>query len=405
MEVKSQEAGFGDGVAVGEEHSPQGAMDLWDAVGVLYARRRFIAWVTGGAAVASVVIALLLPRWYAAEARVLKPEGGGLSLLGMVDRATGGLSSLLGGGGNYTRYLTILTSRSMMEDVIERFDLVQVYNMADKENAMYWTTEKLRKNVEFDVSLDFDYLAVRAYDREPERAAAMANYLVERLNEENSRLTSEAARQTRVVVEQRLRRAEADLDSVRSQLQAFQETHGVVELEAQAQAAMTSVAGLKAEVARLEIQHQTLAQQYGPDNPRVQAAREARDAAQAEVNRVLGGRDALLPFSMQALPELGRRYAELIQAQLIQARIIETIYPLYEQAFFQEQSQAQAVQVVDEAVPPVLPARPARRVIVILATFSAFALAVLFVLLSAWWHRCAPWIAYRFQMASGPRAS
>lgn len=400
MEVKPQEAGFGDGVAVEGEPSAPAPMDLWDVAGTLYGRRKFIAWVTGVAALVSVVIALLLPRWYAAEARVLKPEGGGLSLLGMVDRATGGLGSLLGGGGEYTRYLAILTSRSMKEDVIERFDLLRVYKLEGKEHPMFQATEKLAKNVEFEVALDYDYLAVRAYDREPERAAAMANYLVERLNEENARLTSENARRTRLVVEQRLHRAEAALDSVRSQLQDFQETHGVVELETQAQAAMASVAGLKAEVARLEVQYQALAGQYGPDNPRVQAAREARNAAQAEVNRVLGGHDALLPFSMQALPALSRRYVELVQDQLVQTRIIETIYPLYEQAIFQEQSEAQAVQVIDEAVPPVLPARPSRRLLVVGVTLTAFLLACVFVLAQVWLRRSAPTIARRLEGAA-----
>src|SRR5690606_8596840 len=159
---------------------------------------------------------------------------------------------------------------------------------------------------------------------------------------ENARLTSESARRTREVIERRLNRATADLDSVRSELQAFQETHGLVELEAQAEAMMQSAASLRAEVARLDVQYQTLVQQYGPDNPQVRAARQARAAAQQQINQVLGGRDALLPVAMRDLPALTTRYAQLMQEQLIQREVLETIYPIYEQALITETSEAEA---------------------------------------------------------------
>ena len=93
---------------------------LWWAASVLYARRWLIAAVTVLAAVASVLIALSLPKWYQAEARVLLPKGG-LSAGSLLNSIAPGVGSLLGGGGGYTRYLAILTSRSMMDDVVERF--------------------------------------------------------------------------------------------------------------------------------------------------------------------------------------------------------------------------------------------------------------------------------------------
>jgi uncharacterized protein involved in exopolysaccharide biosynthesis len=394
--------GFSEGGRPSVEH-PRTTPTFWEAIGVLYARWKLIAGVTFAMALASVVIALLLPRWYAAEARVLQPESGTLSVLGMINQATGGLGSLLSGG-EYTRYLAILTSRSMMEDVVGRFDLVDVYGIEEGTRAVPEAVEKLRKNVEFEVSLDYNHLTVRAFDRDRERAAAMANYMVAGLNERNAALSSQSARQTRVLVEDRLAQAQADLDSVRAELQAFQEQHGVVQLEAQTQAFMQSLASLRAEAARLEVQYQTLARQYGPDNPQVIPARDARDAAAAEVRRALGGQDALLPVAVQQLPGLARRYAELMQDQLIQQQVIETIYPLYEQALFQEQNEAEAVQVVDQAVPPVLPARPSRRLIVIGATLSALLLVCLYVLANAWLRRNAAALSARLHAGAAQAA-
>ncbi|MEP0545426.1 MAG: Wzz/FepE/Etk N-terminal domain-containing protein [Rhodothermales bacterium] len=403
MEIKTQETTHGDGLALEDEaRREQASQTLWTGLAILWQRRRFIAGVTALAAIVSIVVALLMPKWYAGEARVLRSEGG-MSIMGMMDRASGGLSRLLGaGGGDYVRYLAILTSRSMLESVVEEFDLVRVYDIEadDDENPLDMAVEELTDNVEFDVDVEFDYLAVRAYDKDPEQAAAMANFIVAQLNEANARLTSQSARESRIFIEQRLRKAESDLDSVRGELQQFQEANGFVELESQAQAFITSMATLKGQVAEAEVRYQTLAQQYGPDNPQVQAARTALQAARRQVNAALGGQDAMLPVSMQELPSMSRRYAELMQDQLIQAEVIENIYPLYEQSLFQERSEASAVQVVDEAVPPMRAAKPSRRMIVVVVTLSAFMLACLFAFAHAWLWQNRAQLAHRLHAAS-----
>lgn len=401
MEIKETEREPSNGAT--DVASPyfgdQAEQALWVAAATLYRRWRLIAAITLGAAVLSVLLAFSLDKWYAAEARVLQPEGGGLSLSGVLGEVAGGLD-IFGAGGEYTRYLAILTSRTMMEDVVEAFDLVTVYELEDSEVPVYDAINLLDDNVEFEVSLDYDYLGVRAYDRDPERAAAMANFMVNALNTEYAALSSSSARLTRVFIEQRLEEALADLDSVRSEIQAFQEQYGVVELESQAQAFMTSMAGLKAEAARVEIQYETLVRQYGPDNPQVQAARGALSAARSQVRGALSGRDALMPVAMDELPALSRRYAELMQDQLIQAQIVETIYPLYEQSAFQERRDAVAVQVVDEAIPPVEAARPSRRLVAIGITLSAFLVACVFVLAQAWLRRNYRLVAQRLNQAA-----
>ena len=402
MEIQTEETTHVSSLALEEIEArrQQASATMWHVIAVLWHRRRFIAGITAIATVIAVTIALLMPKWYAAEARVLRSEGG-MSLLNMADRATGGLSRLLGGsGGDYVRYLAILTSRSMMEGVVDEFDLVRVYGLEDAENPVGFAVEELTDNVEFVVDPEFDYLAVRAYDKDPEQAAAMANFMVAQLNEENTRLSSQSARESRVFIEQRLRQAEADLDSVRSEVQSFQEANGLVELESQAEAFMSSMAEMKGQVAQAEVQYQTLAQQYGPDNPQVQAARAAVQAARRQVSSALGGQDSLLPVSMRDLPAMTRRYAGLMQEQLIQAQVIETIYPLYEQALFQERSEASAVQVVDTAVPPIRAARPSRRLIVLVTLISAFLLTAVFVIAQAWLDQNYRGLAQRFDEAA-----
>lgn len=397
MEIQTEETGLANGRLSGDVRMED---TLWQAAGTLYQRRRFIAGVVLIACVLSIIVALLLPRYYMSEARLLEPEGDGLSMLSGIGAVGGGLGNLLGtGGSEFNRYLSILTSRSVKESVVEEFDLIRQYGLEEEEAPLESALAELDENIEFAVDDIYLFLAVRAYDPDPVQAAAMANFMVDELNATHARLSSATARQTRLAVERRLQRAELDLDSIRTAIQTFQEENGVVELEAQAEAFLQSVAASKAELAQAEVQYQALLQQYGPDNPQVRAALEVLRAGRLQVQGALGGRDALLPVSMQDLPAVTRRYAELMQGQLTQAQIIEALYPLYEQAFFQEQNESVAVQVVDEAVPSSQPARPSRRAIVVLVAISSLLLATAYVLLLAWWQRNYHVFARRLQSA------
>jgi len=91
-----------------------------------------------------------------------------------------------------------------------------------------------------------------------------------------------------------------------------------------------------------------------------------------------------MPVALRDVPALARRYGTIMQEQMIQARLIETIYPLYEQAQFQERNEAQAVQVLDPAIVPTQAARPSRRMIVATTVLTALFGACLFVLAHAW---------------------
>jgi tyrosine-protein kinase Etk/Wzc len=384
MELKTERP-LEDNLALANQpHSRSHSDALWQMVGVLYARRRLIGIVTGSVLVISLIISLLMPRWYMAEARVLQPEAGATSMAGLIETVMPGARALLGKkAGDYTRYLAILTSRSMMDRAVERFDLETVYETQGTQDPRGRAIKALRGNTDFRVSLEYDYLAVQVLDRDPQRAADMANYFVAQLNEAHARLSSQNARHSRIFIEERLRETEAGLDSARARMQAFQEQYGVLELGTQASVFLESVAQAKAGVAQADVRYQMLLRQYGQDNAQVQAARDARDITRAQMAAMLGGREELMPVALRNMPAVGRRYTELMQEVMIQTKIMELVRPLYEQARFQEQNEALAVQVVDEAVVPVLKAKPKRAFIVLGATLSALILVIVFLLVHA----------------------
>ena len=372
-----------------------GADTFWWAARSLLRRRWFIIIATVLAGVGSIAISLALPVWYKAETRVLLPESGS-SFLGMLESAVPGAASILSGpGGEYTRYLSILTSRTLLDRTVQRFDLENVYETTESVDPRAQAIKELNENLDYVVALDFDYLSVGIFDRDPRRAANIANYMVEELNQQNIVLTAANARQTRQFIEQRLDEVSVLLDSAQVALQAFQERHGVLDIEQQGAAFFEALAGIRAEIVTLEVQYGALRRQFGDENAQVSAARDQVRAAQASLNRFMRGEDELMPVALRNLPEVSYQYARLYREVVIQANILEAIHPLLEQARFSEKNDALAVQVLDPAIPPTKKARPKRAIIVIAATASVFMLVCVFLLAWSWWRDNHAWVAER----------
>jgi capsule polysaccharide export protein KpsE/RkpR len=383
------------GVA-GEERRDRAQRTLWQVAGTLFRWRKFIGAVTGVVAVLAVVISLLLPDWYRASTRLLLPEdsGGGLTsvLLGDLSSAA---QSLLGGGGDYVRYLAILSSRTTMKSVIERFDLTRVYEVEDNKTPLKDAMELLAENADFVIDDEYEFLSIEVLDKDPQRAADMANFFVHELNRINGDLSALTAGNLRGYVERRYGEAQRVRSNLLDSLRAFQQRYGVFDLEAQTEAYFSQLAELRVYAIQLEIQHEALRERVGPNNAQVLSLQDMVEAANRKYRAALAGREQVLPIPQASVPDAVRQFADFTLERTIQERILELVAPMLEQARFEEQREREAVQVLDVAVPPVEKAKPYRAVICIFATLSAFILAILFVLAYDWWERNYAVIAQR----------
>ncbi|GAB5537194.1 MAG: GumC family protein [Rubricoccaceae bacterium] len=372
---------------------------LWWIAGVLFRRKWLIIGFTFLASVAAAGLSLQMPNWYRAEARVLLPESGG-GLSGLLDAVAPGAGAILGqGDGNFTRYRAILTSRTTLETVVDQFDLVEVYETQEEPVPEGAALRQLAENTDFPVSLDYDYLGVQVLDRDPTRAAQIANVLVGLLNERHIEMSASSARENRLFLERRLTEAETELDSVLAEMQAFQEQSGVVEIESQTTALMTAVAEAQGQLARTEVEYEALRSLYGDENPDVQAAAAAVASARRQVSGLAGGDQAMMPVPIRQLPAVGRRYAQLTVELTTQKAILEVVRPLYEQSVLTERQEVSAVQVLDPAIPPTQKAEPRRTILVLGAAFAAGLLITALVLLATWLRQRGPAVAAQLRSA------
>jgi capsule polysaccharide export protein KpsE/RkpR len=374
----------------GEETLPAGKSrsTFWQFLFVLTNWKWFIlVWFAGIMIVVTIVL-LLVPRWYKAEASVLPPKESnilnGLSGLSSVMQSVSPLLSRTGIGSSsptYT-YLAILNSRSVMDSVIRRFDLVSVYNISSY--PLERTEKELRENSIFDID-ENDALNITVLDKDANRAADMANYFVTLLNQIFVKVSVEEAHNNRLFLQQRYEKNLVDLRGAEDTLQAFQQRFKIYDMPEQAKAAIAAGADLEAQRIAADVQLGVMRQQYGEDAPQVKLKKlEVQQLSQKLEDMQTGsGSDfnkgaSVLP-AFKNVPELGIAYLRLYRDYEIQTKLLEFTLPLYEQAKIEEQKDTPAVIVLDKAIPPERPTVPKRMFIEIIFAFVALSFLVYFV--------------------------
>ncbi len=375
--------------------------DYWH---VVYTNRRMIITFVLFAFVASLVVSLLLPKTYKATARILPPQSGSGGLASLIAQDEGLLgsmaSSLAAGKTPAELYVGILKSRSVADQLSKRFGLKKLYRAKYREDVY----RKLARFTEVRIDRKSRIISISVEDRDPERAAAMANAYVEALDGINRRLNISEGQKKSRFLQQRLKKVEADLKRAEDLLRAFQEKYKLVSLQQQAEAVIKAATELRAQIIASQTKLEVL-RQFGTERQneavrlRAQIKELERQLARIEgsgnKNRADEGetdQGALVPLSR--LPELGLELARLTREAKIQEKLYGLITSQYELAKIEAARDVNVIQVLDRAVAPEKKAGPNRRAIVVVACFTAFLFAILLAfgmesLPSSWQRRIA----------------
>jgi uncharacterized protein involved in exopolysaccharide biosynthesis len=134
-------------------------------------------------AIAAVIYSAMTPKMYEAKATILPPEltvfAGARAGVG----GAGGLLSSLGLAENSATNIVLgmLKSETMADALIEKFDLKKRYDVPTRSKAL----KQLSNATRFAVSKE-NVVTVYVEDRDPEIAAAMANFYLEHLETMNA---------------------------------------------------------------------------------------------------------------------------------------------------------------------------------------------------------------------------
>jgi tyrosine-protein kinase Etk/Wzc len=168
--------------ALQQPTSPDDAINLVDLLIVLAKHKKMILVLTFAAALVAVGISLLMPNIYTGMSKILPPESSKSSsvnsiMLAQLGGLTGTAGAALGLKDPNALYLAMLKSRNIMEKIVRHFDLQTVY----EEKTMTDALKALEKESTITSGKD-GVIVVEVDDKDPQRAAALANAYIEELN-------------------------------------------------------------------------------------------------------------------------------------------------------------------------------------------------------------------------------
>lgn len=363
---------------------------------VLWGGKRLIARIALVGIATGVILAFLLPIRYTSVARLMPPNGqsnSGMAMFAAMSGKSSGLAGvagdLLGVNGSGALFVGILGSDTLQDRLVQRFSLKQVYGDRLDQDAR----KDLAERTAIAEDRKSGIITIRVTDRDPHRATAIAQAYVEELNRLSGELSTSAAHQERVFLEERLKDVKLDLDQAAIDFSQFSSKNAAIDIKEQGRAMVEAAAQLQGQLIAAESEQKGLEAIYASAHPRVRAV-QARIMELRKQLEKLGGatqeepaeQAAGSPYpSIRQLPILGVKYADLYRRTKIQEVVYETLTQQYELAKVQEAKETPTVKVLDPARLPERRSFPPRLGITILCACLGLAAGMVWVMGSHWW--------------------
>src|SRR5712691_9564044 len=347
---------------------------------ILAKRKWFIFKFVGCAAVLSASISLLLPKAYTANAKIMPPQQNqSMGAMASLSSQLGPLAALASGGlGLRTPsdlYIAMLRSRTVADDLIDRFSLMSVY----KEKIRDYTRKQLAAATEIKAGTKDGIISISVDDRDPRRAADLANGYIDELEKLTKTLAVTEASKRRLFFEREVKMASDDLANAEVALKQTQEKTGLILLDSQSRAMIESLTSLRARVAAQEVLVQEMRTFATPENPELIREEKALEALRDQLNRLEGGQGKRLfaDVPIENVPAAGLEYVRKYRDVKYREALFELLAKQYEAAKIDEARDSLIVQQLDKAMPPERKSGPLRAIIVATVTILALLIAIL----------------------------
>lgn len=363
-------------------------LDIFELIRIMAASRILIITIVAVVAIAAVAYSLLTPEIYSSGASFFA-VGDQLTQLPFDIPGLSGLASkFLGGAGgtqNAENFITVLQSRTISEELIHKFKLIEYFekehpdSLRNLDDALVLLHQKV-------LSTDYDsgtgLVKIRASTKDKQLSLDIINFLLERLDRYNREQKLTQGKLNRQFLESRVDEVKGKLDSLIVANQKFQEGSKVIHLETQAKAMVESYSALIAEGMKTDIELEMARASYSADSPVVQELMLRKSGIQRQIHELEASGDT--PQYLLNIGKIPKATAEFLRLEMdmqIYKTLFEYLYPQYEAARLSELRDMPTIEVLDS---PRLAGRrdyPKRALICALATIIGFIFAVILALI------------------------
>ena len=366
-------------------------ISLLDLLIILAERKRVMLQVTAVFATLAIVVSLLLPKSYTATATLLTPQQNSSTSASLAAQlgSPGSIAALSGGSlalkNPNDMFVGMMMSRTVEDAVVQHFGLMQEYHTRYLSDA--------RKVFENHAAVDGNgkdgLIRISVEDRNPQRAADIANGYVDQFRNLSQHLAITEASQRRLFFEQELEQAKVSLANAEEALKQTEQSTGVILPDSQARALIDSAASLRAQITAREVQIQGMQTYATAENSQLVQAQRELEGLREQLAKLGGSEEGTseLIVPKGRVPEASLEYIRKLRDMQYYETIFDILARQFEAAKLDEAKQGALIQIVDPAIPPDKRSSPRRSLIVICATIAGLLFGGLTALIQASWAR------------------
>lgn len=295
------------------------------------------------------------------------------SSLTLTPKISGGLL----GRDPYNLYIQVLRSRKINEEIINKFNLMDKYNVEFIEDML----ELMEKKI---VEMEFidGVIFLRVTTDEPELSSKIAKEYSNLLSKTLNDFNVNSAKTTKNFLEKRLKEIKEELDLASKRLTNFQVQNKMIDLEKQGTAIISEIAELQSNIIKSEAELQGLTKIYTENNLKVQSLKASIQTLKKRLSKLVSKnniyttiKNGNTEFTVNLLdiPSFAVDYVNLSRT----VKILEEVYILvikeYELAKLNESKDNVVLKILDNGTFPTKKSKPPRTliliVVMILATF------------------------------------
>ena len=346
--------------------------NLLDVIGLLIKRRKLLLGITAAAAVLSIIVALLLPVYYKASTTFLAASP---DLTNPSKLFGGNEVSVYGTGNDIERLMGIATSEETVSFLIDSFNLMEVYNIDPESKRARNDVREAFSDLYGVMRTQYDAVEITVEDKEPIRAANMANAARDRVADVIRRVTGNGQNDMATMYTNSIKMKKGRLVEVQDSLRVLTNLYGIVDVQSQKES-LSGLLGLternltsdSVKYSRLKNQRlgSRLRDSLKVMEARIEAQRSMRDQVIEQLNTFAGASGTV--EALQTELEIVSEQLAYDQERLRQFETMGT-------------TNGPVIHLLDIAFVPDRKSRPVRWLIVVGSTLAAFLFAALGILL------------------------
>ncbi|MFN4227326.1 MAG: GumC family protein [Candidatus Ratteibacteria bacterium] len=311
-------------------------IDLWR---IIWKNRIFIIGFTFFIVVLTMIVSLLVPKSYKAKGVILPSLTSEVTSFSTLVSSLG--FSVKQQISNIDLCYSILKSRTILDKIIEKFNLMEIYKAKTKEDARKRLSNltEIKKNKEGTIEIN-------VIDFSPVRARDIVNSYITLLDETIRCLNITSASQKKLFIEKRLKETEAELKSIEEKVKNYQVEKKISVGRDELTAAKTA-GEIQGRYLAKKIELETLKKFSTSNNPEViKLENEVKELEKTIVN----------------LPPLETEMQRLLRDLKIQETLFTYLTSEYETAKIEEARDTPVISVVDWAEIPEKKYKPKIRI-------------------------------------------